>query len=158
MNKAFLSNYADDTALYSVQKNHILNQHIFKKNFMYLQKWFHDNYMVLNPGKCYYMTFGLNTTKTKFVLENGTTIIPSAEEYVVLGITIDSRLNFYFHLKQLCKKVANKLDALTRIAPYLSYNQRRPMYSSFFTGQLSYCPLTWTFCSRQSNSKNELLE
>ena len=22
---------------------------------------------------------------------------------------------------------------------------------SFFTGQLSYCPLIWTFCSRQSN-------
>ena len=39
----FLSNYADDTALYSVQKTHILNQSVLKKNFTYLQKWFHDN-------------------------------------------------------------------------------------------------------------------
>ena len=37
------------------------------------------NYMVLNPGKCYYMTFDLNTTKNEFVIENGTTA-PSAEE------------------------------------------------------------------------------
>ena len=29
---------------------------------------------------CYYMTFGLNTTKNEFVLEDGT-IVPSAEEH-----------------------------------------------------------------------------
>ena len=86
------------------------------------------------------MTFGLNTTKNEFVLEGGK-IVPSAEEHVVLGITIDSRLTFYSRLKQLCKKAANKLSALTRIVPYLSYNQRRLIYSSFFTEQLSYCPL-----------------
>ena len=63
----FLSNYADDTALYSAQKTHILNQSVLKKNFMYLQKWFHDNLQFI------------------------------------------------------------------------------------FTGQFSFCPLIWTFCSRQSN-------
>ena len=79
--------------------------------------------MVLNPGECYYMTFGLNTTNSKFVLEDGT-IVPSAEMLFLLGITVDSRLTFYCHLKQLRKRVANKLNALTRIASYLSYNQR----------------------------------
>ena len=55
--------------------------------------------------------------------EDGT-IVPSAEEHVVLGITNDSRLTIYCHLQQLQKKVVKKLNALTRIAPYLSYNQR----------------------------------
>ena len=51
------------------------------------------------------------------------------------------------------------LDVLTRIAPYLNHNQRRLIYGSFFTGQLSCCPLIWTFCSRQSNHiKNKLQE
>ena len=45
---------------------------------------------------------------------------------------------------------ASKLNAMTRIAPYLNHNQRRLIYSSFFTGQLSYYPLIWTFCPRQS--------
>ena len=117
---------------------------------MYLQKQFHDNYTVLNPGKCYYMTFDLNTTKNEFLLRD-VTIFPPAEEHVVLGITINSRSTFYSHLNQSCKKVENKLNALRRIAPYLSYSQRRLIYSSFFTGQLSYSPLIWTFCSSQSN-------
>ena len=53
--------------------------------------------------------------KNEFVLEDET-IVPFAEEHVVLGITIDSRMIFYSHLKHLCKKVANKLNALTRMA------------------------------------------
>ena len=48
------------------------------------------------------MTFVLNNTKNEFVLEDST-IVPFAEEYLVLGITINSRLTFYSHLKQLCK-------------------------------------------------------
>ena len=42
--------------------------------------------MVSNPGKCCYMSFGSN-----LILEDNTKI-PSAEEYVVLGVTIENRL------------------------------------------------------------------
>ena len=69
------------------------------------------------------MAFILNTNKGVFVLEDGT--------------TIDFCLTFCSQLKDLCKKVTNKLNALTRIAPYLSYDQRRLFYIFFFTGQLS---------------------
>ena len=44
--------------------------------------------------------------------------LPSAKKHIVLGITIDSRLTFYSHLKQFCKKVAN-----------LNHNQRWLIYS-----------------------------
>ena len=120
--EGFLSNYADDTALYCVQRKYVLNQSNLL-DFIYLQKWLHDNYMILNPGKFYHMAFDLNATKNEFVYKDGT-IVVSAEEHVVLGITINSSLTFFPHLKQLCKKVANKLNALTRITLYLSYIQR----------------------------------
>ena len=80
--------------------------------------------MFLNPGKCYYITFGLNTIKNELILEHGT-VVPSTEEHVALRITINSRL------KQLSTKFANKLNVLTRIVPYLSHNQRRLIYISF---------------------------
>ena len=45
-----LSNY--ETALYSIGENHNPNRNILNKIFLSLQKWFYENYMVLNPGKC----------------------------------------------------------------------------------------------------------
>ena len=127
----FLSNYADDTTLYSVGENHNTNRNILNKNFLSLQKWFYDNCMVLNPGKCCYMSFGSNLDKSDLILEDRTKI-PSAEEYVILGVMIDNRLTFYNHHKSLCKKIANKLNTLTRIAPYLNHNQIKLIYNSFF--------------------------
>ena len=43
--------------------------------------------MILNPGKCYYLSFDSNTTKNEFVLEEAT-ILSSAKEYVVLGLLL----------------------------------------------------------------------
>ena len=57
--------------------------------------------------------------------------IPLTMEHEVLGITIYSNLNFYCELKQLCKKVANKLNALTKIIPYLDKKQLELLYNFF---------------------------
>ena len=76
VDEAFLSNYLDDAALYSVKKPHPLTN-LFLRKILCICKWFYDNYMVLNPGKCYYITFGSNTTKNEFVFEDGT-VVPSA--------------------------------------------------------------------------------
>ena len=68
-----------------------------------------------------------------------------------MEVTIENRLTFYNHLEQLCKKIANKLNALVIITPFLNHNQIRLIYNLSFKGQLIYCPLIWTFCSRRSN-------
>ena len=58
-----LSNYADDTNLYTIGENHNTNRNILNKYFLSLQAWFYNNYMVLNPGKCCYLSFGSNPAK-----------------------------------------------------------------------------------------------
>ena len=49
--------------------------------------------MVLNPSKCCYMSFGSNPDKSDLILKDSTKI-PSAEEYVVLGVAIDNTIDF----------------------------------------------------------------
>ena len=93
------------------------------------------------------MCLGSKSVINDFILEDRNKI-SLALEHEVLGLTIDTNLNFYSHLKQLCKKVANKLNALTRI----DKEQINFLYNSFFNGQLSHCPLRWTFCCRRSNN------
>ena len=89
--------------------------------------------MALTPEKCCYMTFGLNFSLRMDLLQNCIfTIVPSAEHQEVLRTTIHSCLTFYCQLKQLCKKVASKLNTLIGITPHLGHHQKRFMYSSVF--------------------------
>ena len=124
-----LGNYVDGTNLYSVEENQNTNRNILSEHFQFsLQKWLYDNYMVLNPGKYCDLSFGPNLDKNNLILD-----------LIVLRVTIDNKLTLYNHLKNLCKKIAQKLNALTRIATHL--NLIRLIHNSFFKGQLSYCPL-----------------
>ena len=112
---AFLGNYADGTTLHSIQNNPKSNQAILNYNFTTLQNWFCENYMVLNPSKCFYICLGSKSEINDFILEDRTKI-PLTLEHEVLGITIKTNLK---QLKKLCKKIANKLKALTGIMLYL---------------------------------------
>ena len=39
-------------------------------DFMILHKWFHENHMVLNPGKCHYIVIGGDDPTNKIILNN----------------------------------------------------------------------------------------
>ena len=51
-----------DSTLYLIGENHNINRNILNKKFLSLQKWLYDSYMVLNPGKCCYTSFGSKFT------------------------------------------------------------------------------------------------
>ena len=76
-------------------------------DFMILHKWFHGNHMVLNPGKCHYIVIGDDDPTQKIILNNNE--IASSNEEKLLGILLDSKLNFDSHMTSLCKKAGQKL-------------------------------------------------
>ena len=69
----------------------------------------------------------------------------------LLGINVDSRLNFNEHLGGIIKKASRKINALSRIAPFIS--KRRIFMNSIFNSQFNYGPLAWMFHSRSVNNK-----
>ena len=70
--------------------------------------------MFLNPGKCCFIGFGSNPGKSNLILEASIKIFLE-EESAVFGVTIENRLTFLSYLKDLCKKIANKLNMLIRL-------------------------------------------
>ena len=74
--------------------------------------------------------------------------IMSEEKVKLLGIHIDNRLNFDYHISQLCKKAGKKLHALTRVFKYIDISQRKSIANAFIVSQVTYCPLIWMFHSR----------
>ena len=67
---------------------------------MILHKWFHENHVVLNPGKCHYIEMSDNDPSHKIILNNNEIVTFNEEK--ILGILLESKLNFYSHIKSLC--------------------------------------------------------
>ena len=59
----FISNthlrmYADDNTLYILGENIDKLNLLLQSNFSILERWFYENPMILNPGKCHYTLLG----------------------------------------------------------------------------------------------------
>ena len=100
---------------------------------------FYDNYMVLNPGKCHFMLFGVKENDQFDLLCNDITLKHSSHEKI-LGVTIGNKLSFDEHIINICK-IANKiLNAFSKINHYVKQNQKQILLSSFRISHFSYCP------------------
>ena len=118
-----LGNYADDSTLYAYSKNLETVIYNLRQEFSILSNWFYDNYMVLNPGKCHFMLFGVKENEQFDLICNDITLKHSSHEKI-LGVTIDNKLSFDEHIINICKTANKKLNALGRINHYMKQNQK----------------------------------
>ena len=93
----------------------------------------------------------ISDAKRNFSCDNIT--IKNVSEEKILGITVDNKLTFKNHLKNICKKANQKLNALARITKFTSPFQRKTLLNSFIKSQFSYCPLIWMFTSKGLNKE-----
>ena len=141
-----LCNSADDNTMHSSDKSSNIVISRLRHDFAITSEWFYENYMVLNPGKCHFLTLGFNKPFSDFSFEN--TIIKNVTEEKIQGIVIDNNLNFKSHMKKICEKANQKLSALARISKLTTPTQRKKLINSFINSQFTYCPLIWMFSSK----------
>ena len=140
ISKCNLCNYVDDNTLYSTGKG--LNQirRNLEMDFMILHEWFHENHMTLNPGKSRYMVIGSRDISHEIMLNNSK--ITSSNEEKLLGIFLESKLNFESHIGSLCRKTGQNINALAKLKNYLTSNQRNLLLNSVIKTQFTYWLLT----------------
>ena len=149
------ASYADDNTPYTEHES--IGQVIsrLEETAKSLFKWFSDNQMKANPGKCHLLLN--NSCKKKINI--GKFEIESSMQEKLLGITIDNDVNLASHVKNLCENASRKMHALARISPYMSLTKKRSLLSAFFVSQFNYCPLAWMCHSRTLNNRiNKLHE
>ena len=151
MNGTEICNYADDTTLYSCDREvkNVITK--LEQNANHLITWFPENHMKFNEDKCHLIIFG--TREEKVSMHVGEVQIEEIDDEKLLGITLDKKLTFKKHVQAICKKASQKLHALTRISIYMEPKKLKVLMKAFVMSQFSYCSLIWMFHDRTLNNK-----
>ena len=116
---------------------------------MMLFQWFSDNQMRANISKrCL-----LLNKNDEVTIRMGDTEIENSEYEKLLGIKVDTKLNFNEHSNDIISKASRKTNVLSRVMPYMSLSRKKKLMSSFFNSQFNYCSFIWMFYSRIINNK-----
>ena len=112
--------YADDNTIYNAGDN--VDEVIFslQKSSKKLFKWFADNKMKANEGKCHLIISANELTE----IQIGNFSVENSATEKLLGVNIDSKHNFYYHVNHLCNKVYKKLRAIARVTPYMTLEKK----------------------------------
>ena len=144
-------NIADDTTPYACDKD---SKSLFQRleyDSESAVTWFENNYMKLNEDKCHLLVPG-NLSEHFWVKVGNEKIWESSHEKL-LGLTIDKKLKFTEHLRNICKKASGKVSALARMVKLIPFHKKRILMNAFIKSQFSYCPLIWMFCTAYMNRK-----
>ena len=143
------TSFADDNTPY-VEANNI-NKVIktLENDSIWLFQWFSDNQIKANKNDC---LLAINNNE-KVSMNIDDIKIENTSSEKLLGIIIDSKLNFKQHLEGIIKKFSRKMNVLSRITPYVTLVKPNLLMISFFTSQLNYCSLVWICYNRIINNK-----
>ena len=144
-----VASYPDDTTPYIANKASGLVIKEIEHYSEVLFKWFDFNYMKINSGKSHKLFSGNGNVSGN--TDNHSIISENKNE--LLGIISDSKFSFEVAINNLCKKGSRKLNALSRIAPYMCLEKRKTVMKAYIAPQFGYCPLVWMFHSRSLNNK-----
>ena len=106
--------------------------------------------MEANPAKFQSMISGHNNIDIK-IDEN--TTIQSEPHVKLLGVFLDSDLNFHHHVSHLIKKASRQLNCVKRIAHSFNVKIKLMLYKCFVLSNFNYCAIVWHHCGA-TNTKN----
>ena len=92
----------------------------FESDSIKLFKWFTENQMKANKGKCYFLIRG---SENNTINVDGNVIEKSNCEKL-LGVDADYKLKFKKRLDSILKNAGRKADALSRILFYMNFEKK----------------------------------
>ena len=91
--------------------------------------------------------------KGQITIKIGNLHIKHALPEKLFGINFYYKLNFAMHIEGIFQTSARKINALARLAPYMTPLKKRILMNAFFRSQFNYCPLIWMCCNHSLSNK-----
>ena len=136
-----LYNFADDHTISTASKNMSNLIQTLENILETAVEWFNQNKMILSPDKFQAMLLEKRNENNQSCLKINNQKTKTTNCVKLLGINIDSKLNFDSHISDLCNKASMQLYASNRLRAYIVYKKIEILMNSFIYSNFNYCPL-----------------
>lgn len=133
--------FADDTLLYDSGKDIKVIENNLNKNLQMIDKWMSINSLKSNSSKskCMLIKNVRSNINQNLNINMSGERLEQVVEMKYLGVIVDNKLNFKAHAQYICKKVAKKINFLSRISNDISMFARITIYKSIISPHFEYC-------------------
>ncbi len=153
-----LYNYADDNTLsYSHKDVKCIEERLSIASKVAIE-WFKENFMKANAPKFQVAFFSRNNHIEGIHIELDDVTLYSTDCTKLLGLNIDRKLTFNYHISELCKKAARQLNGLIRLSTMLPKESKFNIFNAFIISNFLYCPIVWHLCSKSDTCKVEKIQ
>jgi len=137
--------FADDTNLFMSGKNLDVLYRSMNLSLDKVVLWLNSNKLSLNVKKTHYVLF--TTKKRKDIPVNSLKLngveIERVEKTKFLGVVIDERLNWSFHINYIKKKISKNIGIIYKARNYFNDSTLLTLYYTFIFPYLCYCIEVW---------------
>ena len=150
--------YADDTVLYSSNKDVNVAIRNVQEDLNNLTKWFNSISIHINPPKTKYMIFRNKHATPKSTLQIGNTPIKRVDSYNYLGVTLDEQLTFNKHAQNTINRVSAKVYQLPKIRHLLTKKTALLIYKKMILPILEYGDIFMFSATKENRKKLQTLQ
>lgn len=130
--------YADDEQMYASDKDPLVKFEMkLQCQLLEADQWFGMNVMITNPDK--YQAMILGNTNYIFSFTVNDINIPVKDNIDLLGVNIDNNLQFSSHVKNICTKVNNQINVISRFRKIVPTDVKCKLNKAFIVPYFRYC-------------------
>ena len=155
-----LSMYADDHQIYHIGRDQSSVVLRLKESAYQATEWYNSNLLAENLKKYQIINIGYsqNDDNITQVSRLNNHDVNATSSLKLLGVTIDSELNFSEHINTICKKACQKIGVLMRLRNLIPTNAKLVLFKTAILQHLTYCHLVCHFCRASASCKIKRLQ
>lgn len=149
--------YADDTVLKYAESNEENLKNSIQTDMQKIQIWLNKHRLNLNIKKTKIIIFENKSLSmnTNFPYKNQH--IEVVKNYNYLGLNLDSKLNWSYHIDSIIKNIAPYIFILRKLRYYLSKNVLYIIYSSYIKSHITYLNPIWSRAPKTYLNKIDIM-
>ena len=148
--------FADDTSLFYSNDNNTEAIDIINSELEKISQWLAANKLSLNVGKSKLLIFNKKKESTLDKIMLNGQVLEEVDHAKYLGVLIDNKLNWKYHINAVNLKLAKGAGLLAKIRHYVPGEVLKSLYFSFINPYIDYIISSTGYGSKYSSKLNQL--